>query len=100
MNGIFIILFGLLQIADGIVTFLGLKFDLVEEVNPMLNYFVERVGLGYSITLLKLAGLCFIAFMFFDRHNMKSRWITATLASAVAFYGVVVSNNVALVVSA
>ena len=100
MNTFFIVLFGLLQIADGIVTFFGLKFAEVDEVNPVLNYVANFIGLGFSITLLKLAGLAFIIFLFYDRRKMKSRWITTTLALSVTFYSWVVSNNVILVVGA
>jgi hypothetical protein len=100
VNGLFIVAFGLLQVADGIVTFFGLKFADVDEVNPLLNNVAEVLGLGYSITLLKLAGLAFIAFLFVDRHKMKSGWITTTLGVAVSFYSWVVSNNVMLVMGA
>ena len=97
MNTFFIILFGLLQIADGIVTFFGLKTAEVDEVNPVLNYMTEVFGLGYSIALIKLAGLAFIVFLFVDRRKMKSRWITTSLGLAVSFYSWVVSSNVILV---
>lgn len=97
MNTFFIILFGLLQIADGIVTFFGLKTAEVDEVNPVLNYMAEVFGLGYSIALIKLAGLAFIVFLFVDRRKMKSRWITTSLGLAVSFYSWVVSSNVILV---
>jgi len=100
VNAFFIVMFGLLQVADGIVTFFGLNFAEVDEVNPVLNFFAGWVGLGFSITLLKLAGLAFIAFLFYDRHKMKSRWITASLGLSVSFYSWVVSNNVILVVGA
>lgn len=100
MYAILIILFGLLQVADGIVTYLGLSFTSVEEVNPILNLCAELIGLGYSIVLIKAVGLTFIAFLFLDRHKMKSRWIKATLTSAVAFYSWVVTNNVILVFDA
>jgi len=100
MNAFFIVLFGLLQVADGIVTFFGLKFGNVDEVNPVLNFFAGLVGLGLSISVIKLAGLAFIVFLFLDRHKMKSRWITTGLFSSVSFYSWVVSNNVLLVVSA
>ncbi len=100
MNAYFIVIFGLLQVADGIVTFFGLKFAEVDEVNPVLNFFADMIGLGFSITLIKLAGLAFIAFLFYDRHKMKSRWITTTLGLSVTFYSWVVSNNVMLVVGA
>lgn len=98
MNTLLIVLFGLLQVADGVVTYLGLGSAHLDEANPALDFFAKRLGLGGSITLFKLAGLAFITFLFFDRHKMKSRWITATLASAVSFYSWVVSSNTALVV--
>lgn len=97
MNTVLIVLFGLLQIADGIVTYLGLSFANLDEANPALAPFVNYLGLGGSITLFKLAGLCFVLFLFLDRHRMNSPWITATLASSVGFYSWVVSNNASLV---
>lgn len=100
MNSLLIILFGLLHIADGVITYLGLSFDVVDEANPVLNFFAEQVGLGFSITTLKLACLSVLIYLFYGRHKMKSRWITATLASAVTFYSWVVSNNIFLVVTA
>ncbi len=93
-------MFGLLHIADGVITYLGLSFDVVDEVNPVLNFFAEHVGLGFSITTLKLACLSVLIYLFYRRHKMQSRWITATLASAVTFYSWVVSNNIFLVIYA
>ena len=97
MKTLLIVFFGLLQIADGVVTYLGLSFANVDEVNPVLGLFMGTFGLGGSITLLKLVGLAFVAFLFFDRHKMKSRWITAALGVSVGFYSWVVSGNVMLV---
>jgi hypothetical protein len=99
VNAVLIVAFGLLQIADGVVTFLGLKDGCVEEVNPVLNYCIDLIGLGSSITVLKAAGIVFIIFMFLDRHSMKNPWITRVLGTAVAFYSWVVGNNVILVAS-
>lgn len=100
LNSLLIVLFGLLHIADGVVTYLGLRFAGLDEVNPVLNYFVGIWGLGYSISLLKLLFIAVIASLFFTRHKMKSGWNTTTLACAVAFYCWVVSNNMDLVVGA
>lgn len=100
MIALLIVLLGLLHVADGIVTYFGLSFFGLEEVNPILNYCADAVGLGYSITLFKLAELGIVTFLFFDRKKMHSPWITATLASVVVFYGWVVTNNVTLVLEA
>jgi len=100
MYAVLIVLFGLLNIADGVVTYFGLSLFGLEEVNPMLNYCADSLGLGCSITVLKLAILCFIAFLFDNRRRMKSPWIAATLSSAVVFYGWVVANNLMLVIEA
>ncbi len=97
MNALLIVLLGVLQVVDGVVTYLGLSFAEVDEVNPVLNYFAKWLGLGKTITIIKLMGLAFIAFLFIDRRKMKSLWITSTLASSVSFYSWVVGNNVFLV---
>lgn len=97
VNSLLIVLFALLHIADGIVTYFGLSFAQVAEVNPVLNCVAGLLGLGFAITMLKLAILFAIACIFFDRHTIKSRWGTATLAGADTFYSWVVTNNFILV---
>ncbi|AEG01539.1 DUF5658 family protein [Methylomonas methanica] len=97
VNALLIVFFGLLHIADGLVTYLGLSFAAVDEVNPLLNYFAGLWGLGLAITLLKLAILFAIAYIFLGRDTIKSRWGTATLAWADTFYSWVVTNNFVLV---
>lgn len=95
-----IAIFGILQIADGIVTYLGLDSFGLAEANPVLNIVAGLFGVGAAIAVVKLCGLGFITFLFVDRHNMKSGWITATLASADTFYGWVLTNNLSLVLAA
>lgn len=99
MDALLIVIFGLLHVADGVITYLGLSFFDVAEANPVLNYCADVIGLGCAIPLLKAGGMAFIIFMFFDRRRSKSRWITATLASSVIFYSYVVTQNVLLVVA-
>lgn len=98
VNAQLIVFFGLLHIADGLVTYLGLSYAAVDEVNPVLNYFAGLWGLGLAITLLKLVILVVITCIFIDRHTIKSRWGTATLAWADTFYSWVVTNNFILVI--
>jgi len=100
MYVLLIVVFGLLQVADGVVTYLGLSLSGLEEVNPVLNFCAELMGVGCSIVLIKMAGLAFITLLFVDRHKVENRWITATLTMAVAFYSWVVTNNVMLVIEA
>lgn len=97
-NTVLIVLFALLHVADGFITYLGLSFTDVDEVNPLLNYAAGILGLGRAIVLLKLIILSFIAAIFFDRCTIKGRWATVALMLAVVFYGGVVTNNVLLVV--
>lgn len=95
-----IVLLGLLHVADGLVTYVGLSFRGLEEVNPILNFCADHIGLASSITLFKFGELVIVAFLFADRKKMRSPWVTATLGSVVAFYGWVVTNNVTLVLEA
>ena len=97
-NTVLIVLFAVLHVADGFITYLGLSFTEVDEVNPLLNYAAGILGLGRAIVLLKLIILSFIAAIFFDRCTIKGRWATVALMLAVVFYGGVVTNNVLLVV--
>jgi hypothetical protein len=91
------LLYGLLHVADGLVTYLGLSSLRAEEANPILNFFAGLIGLGLSITLFKAAELVLIARLFVKRRSLRSRWVTATLLSAVGSYTWVVTNNLVLV---
>jgi hypothetical protein len=97
-NTVLIVLFALLHVADGFITYLGLSFTDVDEVNPLLNYAAGILGLGRAIVLLKLIILSLIAAIFFDRCTIKGRWATVALMLAVVFYSGVVASNVMLVV--
>ncbi|MDD2760534.1 MAG: DUF5658 family protein [Methylomonas sp.] len=100
LNTSLILVFALLHTADGIITYLGLKFDTVDEANPVLVFFAGTMGLGVAIFLLKLLCLEFIAVLYFARRNIKGCLGTMTLLSADAFYSWVVSNNILLVAAA
>lgn len=100
LNASLIIVFGLLHTMDGALTYLGLHFNLVEEVNPLLNVASDYFGLGYSIFLLKLLCLDVLFVLYRGRHKMYSVWNTAALASAVLFYCWVIGNNLVLVTGA
>jgi len=99
VNTLMILLFGLLHMADGVVTYQGLSFADVDEVNPVLNYFAAQLGLGVAIALLKFTIIAVITLIFYERCSIKSRWGTVTLASADTFYSWVVTNNFILVLS-
>ncbi|MCK9607016.1 MAG: DUF5658 family protein [Methylomonas sp.] len=93
LNTALLTLFGGLQVADGILTYLGLRFAELTEVNPLLNYVTGLLGLGVSITLLKLAILGVITAIFTTRRTIKRDWGTVALALAViAYCGVNISN--------
>lgn len=100
INTSLILLFALLHTADGVVTYLGLKFNHATEVNPVLIFFAGTMGLGLAIFALKLLCVEFIAVLYFARRNIGGCWATASLLSADAFYSWVVSNNILLVVGA
>lgn len=97
LNAALIITFALLHAADGIITYLGLKFTSVDEANPVLVLVAGAIGLGLSIFLLKLACLSVLAFLYSARRNLGNCWSTASLISADAFYSWVVGNNLFLV---
>lgn len=97
LNTALIIVFALLHTADGVVTYLGLKFTGVDEANPVLVFVAGTLGLGLSIFLLKLACLSAIGMLYSARRNLGNCWSTASLISADAFYSWVVGNNLFLV---
>lgn len=100
VNTTLMVLFALLHVADGLVTYLGLTFTSVGEVNPVLNSVADIFGLGVSIFVLKLMCIAVIAWIYRDRHKINSCWSTTTLMGAVGFYCWVVSNNIILVAAA
>jgi hypothetical protein len=99
MDGLLIVSFGLLQIADGAITYLGLHCADIDEANPLASFCFETFGLGTSIATMKLLGLAFLAFVFVRRHRIRSPWVTATLCCVVATYCWVVGQNLSLVLA-
>jgi hypothetical protein len=97
MDGLLIVVFGLLQVADGAITYIGLRCTEIDEVNPFASFCFEHFGLGASITVMKLLGLAFIALVFARRHRIHSPWVTATLSLVVSAYVWVVAHNLNLV---
>lgn len=97
MNSPLLVAFALLQVADGVVTYIGLQCSDIDEANPLASFCFEHFGLGASITVLKLLGLAFIAFVFVRRHRLNSPWLTATLTGVVTSYVWVVAQNLLLV---
>ena len=53
----------LLQIADGILTYIGLKSAIAEEVNPLLAPFADSPGL--AIVIIKMIGIGALTTLFF-----------------------------------
>lgn len=97
LNRSLIVMFALLHAADGIITYFGLKFTLVDEANPILLVVAGITGLGLSIFILKLVCIGVIGLLFAARRNLGNCWSTASLISADAFYSWVVGNNLFLV---
>ena len=99
MDGLLIVSFGLLQIADGAITYIGLHCSEIDEANPLASFCFETFGLGTSIATMKLLGLAFLAFVFIRRHRIRSAWVTGTLCGVVAAYCWVIAQNLALVLA-
>ena len=99
LNAIFIILFGLLHVADGVLTYFGLSYSNVIEVNPILNYFIELSSIGYSILFVKSLIIFIIFLIFINRNNIKGQLGTIALLCANVFYVFIVFNNAILVLA-
>jgi Domain of unknown function (DUF5658) len=101
MNALLLVLLGLLQMADGTVTYVGIRGAMVDEANPLAELCFGHLGLGCSITVAKLIGLAIIGSVFLRRHRFnKRRHFTATLSVLVSAYSWVVANNVMLILAA
>ena len=96
INAFLLILFGLLHIADGIITYLALLYADTAEINPLLNTVADSIGLGHAILLLKFVCLAVIAYLYFERRKMKNLSGTMALICANCFYLWVVINNTML----
>jgi len=92
-----ILLFGLLNIADGILTYLGLRYCEVAEANPILDIFSHTIGLGYSIILVKSMVLASLIMLFLSRNTVNRCGSSIMLLTGNLLYFWVVGNNANLV---
>lgn len=99
MRALLIILFGLLNITDGALTFHGLKFGSVAELNPVLDYLGSHLGLslGYAILAVKTLVIAALAYLLTCHYRMNRCAGILALIIANIFYLWVVGNNAHLV---
>lgn len=92
-----IIFIALLNIADGVLTYLGLTFFDVAESNPVLDVFSSRLGLGSAIIFIKAIILYGLILMFIKRSCYRCYTNITTLFLTNVFYLWVVGNNTDLI---
>ena len=92
-----IILIALLNIADGVLTYLGLTFYEVAEANPVLDVFSSRLGLGSAIIFIKAIIISGLVLMFIKRSCIRCYTNITTLFLTNVFYLWVVGNNTDLI---
>ena len=88
-----IILIALLNIADGVLTYLGLTFFEVAEANPVLDLFSSRLGLGSAIIFIKAIIISGLILIFIRRSCARCYTNITTLFLTNVFYLWVVGNN-------
>jgi hypothetical protein len=76
-----------LQVFDGIATFVGLSTGLVDEGNPILNTACGIIGVAPTLVLSKLVGIALV----FTIWRLRESWLAAPALAFTATFYVVIS---------
>lgn len=72
-----------LNVFDGVVTYIGLESDIIEESNPLMNHLYETGPLLFLVIKLSLSGFLYLI-LFMDKLPVrKSIHILAAIASVI-----------------
>lgn len=82
------IFFGLLQIADGVLTYIGVThLGISAEGNPLVRFFINLLGPFSGLFFVKAIGLIVIYTICFRCITLEDRnWLQNFLVSMIAFY--------------
>ncbi len=76
----------LLQVFDGVATFLGMHAGLVDEGNPIVNTACLALGVGPALALSKAVGIGLVLMIW----RLRESWLAApALAFTETFYLVI-----------
>ena len=78
--------FYLMQIADGVTTYIALKLPGSREGNPAVRWVMDRIGILPSILIIKAA---YIVLMYFGARQMGA---DAVMLWSIFYVGVVIWN--------
>lgn len=93
MMWVMAVAFVALNIADAVTTYYGLKEFSLKEANPVIRFFIERIGLLTALLLTKLISIAIVLYVLV---NSTMIW---PIALVNFIYLVVVSNNIRLILS-
>ena len=85
-------LFAAVQLADGVMTYLGVaQFGPAAEGNPLLAFYMAACGIGTTLVCAKLVALGLAAVLWAASHHLSLALLTALyVLAAVAPWAVVI----------
>jgi len=72
------------QVADGLLTYLGLRFTMHMEANVFIRELMHMYGTAPGIVLVKLLAIVIVVILTQQAH--RRRWIRPLIAAVVAIY--------------
>ena len=83
---IWAVVFYVMQVLDGVTTYIALKLPGFKEGNPAVRWVMDRIGILPAIVIIKAF---YIALMYFGARQMGADMV---MLAAVAYVGVVIWN--------
>ena len=83
---IWAMVFYVMQIADGVTTYIALKMPGIKEGNPAMRWVFERIGILPAIVIIKTF---YIVMMYFGARQMGADMV---MLAAIAYVAVVIWN--------
>lgn len=84
-TSLLLLFLSILNLFDGLMTFFGIHFDLINELNPFMNYIIQVDLLYFLFLKAMLSIFLFILAMFF-RHRQPSSLVKGLLIISLLLY--------------
>ncbi|PAE22170.1 hypothetical protein CHH80_01760 [Bacillus sp. 7504-2] len=84
-TSILLLFLSILNLFDGLMTFFGIHFDLINELNPFMNYIIQ-VDLLLFLSLKAILSIFLFILAIFFRHRQASIFVKGLLIISLLLY--------------
>ena len=88
-----------LNFLDGFLTLLGIEMGVFYEGNPVVNFFLDNLGLSRGMFIVK-TGMFILTAVMFKLHQPGSNFVRDCYIALIVFYSAVITYTTTIILRA